>query len=279
MPRDNVVRQEDQALFRGPCFHVTYRQQDPDMVGSTKDSRAKLTRWYMLLSELTFTIEHVPGKDNELPDTLLRNPCTAETSSGEPELERMFPPSRQSLEVGTDLATPTLSALYTMPLAEEVVQEQQFDPTICRDVERWRQLSLNPSNTQEDQDFLSNNHLDVRGFWRREKSDNEWRLQVPMTLRPRILWEFHDAPLSGHPGSDETIRDIRQRFFWPGMHRDIRRYVSGCHLCICCKPVGQDLTPNLRPPRGKICLENGSSRPNGTVSPHKGRESFYFGRD
>ena len=51
------------------------------------------------------------------------------------------------------------------------------------------------------------------------------------------LWEYHDDPLAGHPGCDETLREIQIRFYWPGMRRSFRRYLSSCHLCTCCKPV------------------------------------------
>ena len=37
-----------------------------------KDTRTKLTRWHLLLSEYTFDIKHCPGKENELPDDLSR---------------------------------------------------------------------------------------------------------------------------------------------------------------------------------------------------------------
>ena len=60
-----------------------------------KDSRAKLNRWHIFLSELSFTIEHCPGKDNELPDSLSRQPNPEELLPGEQDLERMVPPKRE----------------------------------------------------------------------------------------------------------------------------------------------------------------------------------------
>ncbi|CAH0563176.1 unnamed protein product, partial [Brassicogethes aeneus] len=39
-----------------------------------RDDRAKLTRWSLLLQEFTFKVERVPGRTNELPDFLSRNP-------------------------------------------------------------------------------------------------------------------------------------------------------------------------------------------------------------
>ena len=36
---------------------------------------------------------------------------------------------------------------------------------------------------------------------------------------------------------DETLRDIQAHFYWPGMRRDTRKYVTSCHLCICTKAL------------------------------------------
>jgi hypothetical protein len=41
---------------------------------SAKDGKAKLTRWALELQQYNFGLEHCPGKENELPDFLSRNP-------------------------------------------------------------------------------------------------------------------------------------------------------------------------------------------------------------
>lgn len=46
-----------------------------------KDSKAKLLRWALLLQEFDFDIEHVPGRDNHLPDFLSRHPDPKQSSS------------------------------------------------------------------------------------------------------------------------------------------------------------------------------------------------------
>lgn len=51
----------------------------------------------------------------------------------------------------------------------------------------------------------------------------------------RVMYEFHDTGLSGHPGQDETLRAIQERFSWEGMQRDIRDYVRSCIICASCK--------------------------------------------
>ncbi|RZC41271.1 RNase H domain containing protein, partial [Asbolus verrucosus] len=43
-------------------------------LNTAKNSNAKLTRWALLPQEFSFRVEHCPGKHNELPDLLSRQP-------------------------------------------------------------------------------------------------------------------------------------------------------------------------------------------------------------
>src|SRR4051812_25913234 len=54
-------------------------------------------------------------------------------------------------------------------------------------------------------------------------------------LRQLILKEAHDTPLSIHPGNTNMYRDLRQRFWWSRIKRDIARYVAECDVCPCIK--------------------------------------------
>ena len=213
-----------------------------------KDTRAKLTRWHLLLSEFSFEIEHVPGKDNELPDALSRFPNPNVSSPGEPDLDRMLPPTPSASHTNDSVSVPVLSSLHASILFDEIINAQQLDPTITREAIGWREIHERGPANHDEEKFLLLNKLDKNGFWRRDISSDVWRIQVPIVCRERVVHEFHDTPLSGHPGADETIRSIREFFFWKGMNREIRRYVAGCHLCICCKPThGQQ--PSAQRPR------------------------------
>jgi hypothetical protein len=59
--------------------------------------------------------------------------------------------------------------------------------------------------------------------------------------------EAHDTPLSIHPGSTKMYQDIRQRYWWPKMKRDIARYVAECDVCHRIKAEHQRPTGTLQP--------------------------------
>jgi len=59
------------------------------------------------------------------------------------------------------------------------------------------------------------------------------RLVVPKDreLRRRILNEAHHSRFSIHPGSTKMYQDLKPRFWWTRMKREIARYVSECDVC------------------------------------------------
>ncbi|WVZ79127.1 hypothetical protein U9M48_026741, partial [Paspalum notatum var. saurae] len=52
-----------------------------------------------------------------------------------------------------------------------------------------------------------------------------------LSLRKKILEEAHKSVLAMHPGSNKMYQDLKQRFWWTRMKREIAKYVSECHVC------------------------------------------------
>ncbi|EDW50880.1 GM18757 [Drosophila sechellia] len=59
-----------------------------------------------------------------------------------------------------------------------------------------------------------------------------WKKCVPIGQRQSVMTENHDMPTAGHLESRKTIARIAARYHWPGMHRDIRKYVRNCESCM-----------------------------------------------
>jgi hypothetical protein len=59
------------------------------------------------------------------------------------------------------------------------------------------------------------------------------RLVMPKKakLKKKILDEAHTSRYSIHPGSTKIYHDLRQKFWWTRMKREIARYVSECDTC------------------------------------------------
>ncbi|GJS84474.1 putative reverse transcriptase domain-containing protein [Tanacetum coccineum] len=48
----------------------------------------------------------------------------------------------------------------------------------------------------------------------------------------RIMDEAHKSKYSEHPGVDNMYYDLRDRYWWPGIKKDIVEYVSRCLTCL-----------------------------------------------
>ena len=46
-----------------------------------------------------------------------------------------------------------------------------------------------------------------------------------------ILYEYYDSPIGGHRGMNKTYREIRKKYEWPNMKREIEQYVKRCKSC------------------------------------------------
>uniref|UniRef100_A0A6Q2YIJ1 Gypsy retrotransposon integrase-like protein 1 n=1 Tax=Esox lucius TaxID=8010 RepID=A0A6Q2YIJ1_ESOLU len=58
---------------------------------------------------------------------------------------------------------------------------------------------------------------------------------VPLDVRDRLIYWAHTSPSTGHPGIDRTVRCLTDKYWWPGLAKDVRAYVSSCSVCAQCK--------------------------------------------
>jgi hypothetical protein len=51
------------------------------------------------------------------------------------------------------------------------------------------------------------------------------------SLRETILKEAHDSVYSIHPGSTKMYQDLKQKYWWYGLKRDVAAHVAMCDVC------------------------------------------------
>ncbi|GJX88683.1 putative reverse transcriptase domain-containing protein [Tanacetum coccineum] len=76
------------------------------------------------------------------------------------------------------------------------------------------------------------------------------RIWVPLKgdVRTLIMDEAHKSKYSIHPGADKMYYDLKDRYWWPGMKKDIAKYVSKCLTCLKVKAGHQRSSGLLRQP-------------------------------
>jgi hypothetical protein len=59
------------------------------------------------------------------------------------------------------------------------------------------------------------------------------RLYIPNRddLKRFIMDELHKRPYTGHPGYQKMITATRKQFYWPGLKKDIAKYLAQCIEC------------------------------------------------
>jgi len=61
----------------------------------------------------------------------------------------------------------------------------------------------------------------------------EGKVYVPKDekLRAEIVRLYHDTPIGGHGGQWKTVELVTRNFWWPGITKEVKRYVKGCDAC------------------------------------------------
>lgn len=58
-----------------------------------------------------------------------------------------------------------------------------------------------------------------------------------------IINDFHMLPTAGHMGIKKTIKNIKRRYFWSSITRDVTRFIKSCEICQKNKTIKPKKTP------------------------------------
>jgi len=63
------------------------------------------------------------------------------------------------------------------------------------------------------------------------KTDENYQLIVPNALKRRLFDQAHAGPVAAHLGSDRTLAQLRDSYYWPGMSKDVQVWCNACDVC------------------------------------------------
>ena len=57
------------------------------------------------------------------------------------------------------------------------------------------------------------------------------QLIVPEQYRELVMQLAHDSILTGHLSVTSSVHKVLSEYYWPGIYRDVKRYVQSCEVC------------------------------------------------
>ena len=194
-------------------------------------------------------------QDKQAPSTIAEDPSTIQAAGGDIVFnfdDSLFsPPGRQRntltraqrrtnnrqhvSELPQDAVRPP-NALDTS--AKELRALQNEDETLQRVCQAADgNLSMAAGSVFFHRDRLLYRRYHPPGCGSDESQDIE-QLVLPAKCRQAVVKLAHDIPMAGHLGKHKTVSRLQQRFYWPGLFRDVNNHCKSCEQCQKSSPWG-----------------------------------------
>jgi ribonuclease HI len=154
---------------------------------------ARKSRWLEFLCEYDFDIKHIKGKENKVVDALSRRVHELHATT--------------IIMYRTDIKGIILEAANAYLQYRDLVAKLQ-QGKMPQKVENYK--------LETDGTLLYKNIIYVPNV---------------QDLKLMILNEMHNVPYVGHPGYQKTVAAVKSHYFWPGMKREIAKYIARCMEC------------------------------------------------
>jgi hypothetical protein len=200
-----------------------------------KDTKSKLTRWSLLLQEYNFDLIHCNGRDNEFADFLSRNPINETFDLGQISTERLLPPvNTPKIANNVKKVNGNINNITHYDLYNRIANAQRRSLPLQRKISKWKDIDTSGAKNIQERRFYRTYWVNNKeGLLFKRGKNNQ--LVVPRQLKTTVIHFHHDTPESAHPGRDETVRKILQKYFFKNIHKNVGEYIHNCIVCMSVK--------------------------------------------
>ena len=202
----------------GAQFQIYSDHKSLKYLFTQRDLNLRQRRWVEYMKDYDFSLHYHSGKANVVADALSRKSGDVAACLMLEEWEKGCMVADFNLAFCSTTQTAYVFGVVARPtLIHNLIQNQIHDGDL-KDVF----AQLKKGEEVDGWSMHSDGGLRFQG-----------RLVVPNNpqLKDEVLNEAHRSWHSIHPGSTKMYKDLRRRFWWKGMKKDVAQFVANCIVC------------------------------------------------
>ena len=255
--------QQFDSFLRGNKVYVVTDHIALKWLLTHKQPKGRLARWIAYLQQFDFEVIHKAGKHHTNADTLSRMHHDADASHLEKIIDDDIFPSSCAVttrSAGAEDKSKKIKTVVASRAALEKKRRKIVYPTTEWTLENLRKHQMNDewnrqmiryledrklpdSDARAREVLLSNDQYVMNNgvLYKLQTAHGKKRMReadeiltclvVPQILKHDVLMAHHSELCQAHFGYRRTYATMRLKYYWHGMHKDVRNWVLSCKKC------------------------------------------------